>query len=133
MLQKGKTKVINAGHGSAISLTEIDGVSSATILIQQKIYSQSFPRLLIETRTAELVESIDQIISLDIQIGDELSGNIYIIQQTEPFVESYPELYITQKEDNDILRTTKGEPIWSFPFYSERKDVKDQLITSYQR
>lgn len=81
---KGLTVVVPNKEGSAISITE-DG---ACISIVQKKYEVVPVGVLVEVRKATLVDDIQRMLSLNLQPGDKLKGDIIIGQEATFYSEN---------------------------------------------
>jgi hypothetical protein len=64
-----------------------------------------------------------------LQHTKEINGKIYIIEQTEPFNETDPDVDLKMAGTTGIIcATSDGEPIYRKTFYSEDESVADKLI-----
>jgi len=134
-MQKGITHVMpNSVQGtmSIVSDTE-SGTISASVTVVQKSYEITPAGLLMETRIAELIDSIERITSLNLVPGQALKGNIVIEQQVYPIIEDMPEVYLLKDDSGIPVRTQGGECVWLRQYYSENEyDTDIILVDAYQ-
>ena len=126
------TEVIGHSHGGVIHVSEDGDMISGSIVVMQKRYELQPDGLLIETRCAKLIDSVERMVMLQMKPGDKLRGNVVIHQQLEPIVPDYPELY--------MLTTTEGVPVkvgdsclWLHSYYSELPDDQDIILLDVHR
>ncbi len=121
------TEVIGHDYGSCIHVSADGDMTTGSIVVMQKRYELHPEGLCIETRCAELVDSVERMVMLGMKPGDKLGGNIVIQQFLEPIIPDYPELYMLTRE-NGAPVLVNGKCVWNQSFYSESLDDQDRII-----
>lgn len=123
-MNRGYTKVVKNSKEGTLHVPFQD--NSLIVHVTQKLTGIAKGKLIVETRKAEIIGPVDQIIKFS--VGDLLSGNIYVKESHSPVDYDDHELYLAINEDGTYEKVGDNY-VWRYTMYSEDPDESDQLVT----
>ncbi len=123
-MNRGYTRVIENPKGGSFYVPMQDDV--VMIFVTQKLTGIVKGKLYIETRKAEVFGPLDQMLKFN--VGDFLSGNIFVKESITPVDYDDHELYLAINEDGTYEKSGDNY-VWRYTMYSEDPDETDQLVT----
>jgi hypothetical protein len=124
-VNRGYTKVIRNPKGGTLHVPFQD--NSLIVHVTQKLTGIVKGKLIVETRKAEVIGPVDQIIKFS--VGDLLTGNIYVKESHTPVDYDDHELYLAINPDGTYEKVGDNY-VWRYTMYSEDPDETDQIVTS---
>lgn len=109
----------------------------ASVVIMQKKWTDCYDEngilseCITEQRLAELEDTSDRILKLNLQPGDTLDGNIYIKQQIEPVVENDPQAFLLRDMNSKVVTDQHGNAIYQLSYFSKSHNEDVILVNPY--
>ena len=123
-MNRGYTRVTNNPKGGALYVPIND--DTVMVTVSQKLTGIIKGKLVIETRTAEIFGPLNRM--LKFEVGDFLSGHIYIKESFTPVDYDDHELYLSINKDGTYEKVGDNY-VWRYTMYSEDPEEADQLVT----
>lgn len=125
-------KVQDNGVHGIIDIIDIEGEAMMRISVQEerrRMHSKT-RTMTLDIRDATITAEVDTMIRIltenDIRLGGNMKGKIVYKYSTIPPDGSDIEQFLLWQDDK-VKRTTKGEAIYRFPYYSEDPFVVDEI------
>ena len=104
-------------QGNAIRVSKTNAEYAHIRLVQQKVFFNTQGWVDNKSRSTLVHGKLEDLKAMGFEPGQELSGNIVIREQTEPFNSSNPDRDLKKAGDTGIICCAHGEPIYRRTFY----------------
>ena len=115
-------------QGNAIRVSKTNAEYAHIRLVQQKVFFNTQGWVDNKSRSTLVHGKLEDLKAMGFEPGQELSGNIVIREQTEPFNSSNPDRDLKKAGDTGIICCAHGEPIYRRTFYDASGKEQDVLV-----
>jgi len=123
-----KVRVTADESGAVIKISDKNPEYGTVKVEQTKIVFKKFGWVQKKRLTALLHGSVEELKSMNFFSGQELTGNIIVIEQLEPFNSSDPDKDYKVAGDTGIVCSVDGQPIYRVTIYDPNSYSEDVLV-----